>query len=231
MTKIRLNKFISSSGVCSRRRADELINNGLVFVNKNQAKLGSMVGQEDVVTVGGKKITPRGNKRYFVLNKPRGVITSLSDTQGKGVKKYLPDNIRLFPVGRLDKDTEGLILFTNDGDFSQQLTHPKYQKTKIYHLEYQSKPDNVGKKGIIKQFLLGVKHHGTQYKVDNAEFIARNKIKISLHEGKTRHIRIIAGRIGLEIISLKRISIGKLSLEEISLPLGKIKEISKEDIL
>lgn len=231
MTKIRLNKFISNSGFCSRRRADDLIRDGLIFVNKKQAKLGSMVGPKDVVTIRGKKIDLHENKRYFVLNKPRGIITSLSDAQGKGVKKYLPDNIRLFPVGRLDKDTEGLILFTNDGDLSQQLTHPKYQKVKIYHLEYQSKPNNVGKEGIIKQFLRGVIHRGIQYKVDNAEFIAQNKIKISLHEGKTRHIRIIAGRIGLEIISLKRISIGKLSLEEINLPVGKIKEISKEDIL
>ena len=131
MTKIRLNKYLSNSGVCSRRRADDFIMAGKVFVNGVEAKLGSLVESNDTVEVNGKKVADSGKKHYFAFYKPRGIITSLSDTQGKGVKKYMPTGIRLFPVGRLDKDSEGLIIFTDDGDFSQSLTHPKYFKSKI----------------------------------------------------------------------------------------------------
>jgi len=232
MTKIRLNKYLSSSGLCSRRKADDFIAAGKVFVNGVRAKLGSVAGSGDTVEVDGERvITNNDKKHYIAFNKPRGIITSLSDLQGEGVKKYLPAGIRLFPVGRLDKDSEGLIIFTDDGDFSQLLTHPKYFKSKIYHLEYQGKPNKVGKEGIIKQFVQGVIHRGIKYKVDSAKFIDNNKIEISLHEGKTRHIRIISGRIGLEIISLKRVSIGKISLDNLNLSPGQIKEISREEVL
>jgi pseudouridine synthase len=231
MTKARLNKYLSNSGVCSRRKADDLISSKVVFINGVEAKLGSLVESDDLVTVNGEKINTVDKKRYYAFNKPRGVISSLSDSQGKGIKKYLPYDTHLFPVGRLGKDSEGLIILTNDGDFSLLLTHPKYFKSKVYHLEYLSKPTNVGKEGIVKQFVHGVDHRGVKYKVDSAKFIDKNKIEISLHEGKTRHIRIISGRIGLEIISLKRVSIGKLSLDKLNLSSGAVKEISKEEVL
>jgi pseudouridine synthase len=231
MTKTRLNKFLSDSGVCSRRKADDLIKVGAVFVNNCQGRLGSQVGPDDNVIVNGRKIVVDSKRLYYAFNKPRGVITSLSDSQGAGIKKYLPESSRLFPVGRLDKDSEGLIIITNDGDFSQILTRPKYLTTKVYHLEYQSKPGSLGREGIIKQFVRGVSHKNEKYKVDKAKFIDKNKIEILLHEGKTRHIRVISGRIGLEITSLKRVSIGKLSLEKLNLLPGMIREINKEDVI
>ena len=227
---IRLNKYLSQAGVTSRRDADNLIKSGRVFVNGEKASVGVYVSEDDKVSVDNKLVTLPKEFNYFALNKPVGIITSLSDDQGMSIKKYIPNGMRLFPVGRLDKDTDGLLILTDDGDFANEVSHPSFTKEKVYHLEYGGKPTKVGKEGIIRQFIKGIMYNGKRYYVDKARFVDDSKIEVVLHQGKSRQIRIMAGKIGLEVKSLRRVAIGKLSLSKLSLKPGQLKRISKEDI-
>jgi len=232
MTSIRLNKFVSDSGYCSRRKADELIASGLVYVGKTKAVIGQKITELDCnnICINGQKVNTSNKKHYFAFYKPKGVITSLSDSQGTGLKKFLPSETRLFPIGRLDKDSEGLLLLTNDGEFAQRLSHPKYKKNKVYHLKFNSKPSLLGKSGILKKFKKGIFHKKILFKVDDVHFIENNLLEISLHEGKSRHIRIIAGKIGLSVQNLKRVKIGKLAIDKLKLKAGQMKKIKIGDI-
>lgn len=227
---IRLNKYLSQAGVTSRRDADDLIKSGRVFINEQRASIGALVSEKDKVEVDKKIVTLPTEFHYFALNKPIGIITSLSDDQGPSIKKYIPKGMRLFPVGRLDKDTDGLLILTDDGDFANEVSHPSFTKEKVYHLEYGGKPTRVGREGIARQFIKGIMYNGKRYYVDKARFVDDSKIEVVLHQGKSRQIRIMAGKIGLEVKSLRRVAIGKLSLSKLGLRPGQIKEISKEDI-
>ncbi len=232
MIKIRLNKFLSQAGIASRRHADDLIKSGKVAVNSKNAKTGEQVDVEkDKVIVAGKEVKLPNKFDYFAFYKPSGFITSSSDEQGESIKKFLPKVTRLFSVGRLDKETEGLLILTNDGDFANELSHPKYTKVKVYDLEYGGKPTNIGKEGIIRQFLKGIMHNGKRYYVDKAKFVADNKLEVTLHQGRSRQLRIMAGKIGLEVLNLKRIQIGKLKLSSLKLSPGNLVRISKDDVL
>jgi len=232
MTNVRLNKFLSSAGVASRREADVLIKSGKVSINGGKATVGTQVNPDlDKVQLGGKIVKLPEKLQYFAFYKPAGLITSLSDEQGESIRKYIPKDTRLFPVGRLDKDTEGLLILTNDGEFANILSHPRYTKEKVYHLEYGGKPTNIGKEGIIRQFIKGIMHNSKRYYVDKAKFIASSKMEITLHQGKSRQLRIMAGKIGLEVKTLKRVSIGKLKLSKLHLAPGKLVKIKKEDVL
>lgn len=231
MTNTRLNKFLSKSGVSSRRRADDLIKSGKVFINSEKASVGTTVGPNDKVTINGKLIEPPKQFSYYAFNKPTGVITSLSDDQGLSIKKFVPKGLGLFPIGRLDKDTSGLLILTNDGEFANEISHPSFTKEKVYHLTYGGKPTTLGREGIVRQFLRGIMHGGKRYYVDKAKFIGDSVIEITLHQGKSHQLRIMAGKIGLEVKSLKRVSIGKLKLSELKIASGKIKEIKKSQVL
>ena len=232
MTKLRLNKAMAHDGYCSRRKADELIASGVVTVNGQLAKIGSVVDSEsDTIRVDNEVLSAPKNMSYYAFYKPRGIITSLSDAQGESIKKFIPKDLPIYPVGRLDKDTEGLLILTNDGDFANQITHPSFNKGKIYHMEYGGKPSLIGKEGIIRRFTQGIMYNGKKYSVDSAKFIDNSKVEITIHEGKSRQLRIIAGKIGLEIISLKRIAIGKLKLSSLHLSPGKLVKISPKDVI
>jgi len=231
MTNLRLNKFLSQSGVTSRRNADQLIKSGRVFVNDEKAFIGSVIKDGDSVTVDQKPVKLPDQFKYYALYKPAGLITSLTDDQGESIRKLMPKETRLFPVGRLDKDTEGLLILTNDGDFANELSHPSFTKEKIYHLEYGGKPTNIGKEGIIRQFLKGIMYNNKRYYVDKARFIGGSKIEITLHQGKSRQLRIMAGKIGLEVKSLKRVAIGKLKLSSLKIGPGQIAKINKQSII
>jgi 23S rRNA pseudouridine2605 synthase len=232
MIKERLNKVISRSGYSSRRKADELIESGKVNVNGIPAKIGTIIDTDtDVVTIGEKAIETPKHFEYYAFYKPKGIITSLSDAQGESIKKCLPQGSSLYPVGRLDKDTEGLLILTNDGDFANEITHPSFNKQKIYHLEFDGKPSLIGKEGIIRRFTQGIMFHGKKYFVDSAKFIGNSKIEITIHEGKSRQLRIIAGKIGLEVKSLKRVAIGKLKLSRLHISPGKMVRIKIEDVI
>ncbi len=211
---MRINKYIASSGVCSRRKADELIKQGKVKVNnKIVINLGDDISPNDKVEVLGNVISINQNLVYFLLNKPKGVICSASDEKGrKTVLDIVKTNERIYPIGRLDYDSEGLILLTNDGELSYKLTHPKMQIPKTYVVKI---------KGDIKESELAVLRNGV--KIENVKYnkckikvlskdATNTKLEIVLTEGKNREIRKMFEFIGKEITLLKRTKIADLKL-------------------
>lgn len=213
--KVRLNRFLAMAGVCSRRAADELIESGSIEVNgKTITELGFRVDpQKDKVAVDGEGV--RQEKKVYVLfNKPTNVVcTSARNEQKKRVIDFLPEvKGRLFTVGRLDLDSEGLILLTNDGDFAQRLTHPSYGVPKTYQVVVRGR---IGDKDIEKArggiWLAEGPTQGMQIKVERASN-DRSTLKVVLREGKNREIRRVFARLDLPVIELKRIRIGDLSL-------------------
>lgn len=213
--KVRLNRFLAMSGVCSRRAADELITGGSVEVNgQTITELGFRVDPAtDKVAVDGEGI--RQEKKVYVLfNKPTNVVcTNARNEQKKRVIDFLPEvKGRLFTVGRLDLDSEGLILLTNDGEFAQRLTHPRYGVPKTYSVVVRGR---IGQKELEKArggvWLAEGPTQGMQIKVERAGN-DKSMVKVVLREGKNREIRRVFARLDLPVLELKRIRIGELSL-------------------
>lgn len=262
---IRLQKHIADLGICSRRKAEELISLGKIKVNGEIiTKLGTKVDpHEDKVDVlknklslrGGVPTTvgtttsqsrkqrdsyvalraPRNDRLYIVLNKPPGYITSTTSKQGRSVlnlltKENCADKIkheikqRVYPVGRLDKDSEGLVLLTNDGGLTNLLTHPRYEHEKEYEAIIDKPLTEAGKKQLEKGMDIGEVVRGIKIKK-----VTGKKLALILKEGKNRQIRKMLGRLGYNVVSLKRIRIGKLELGKLSK--GKWQTVDKQDIL
>lgn len=229
---MRINKFIASSGLCSRRKADELIKEGKVTVNENKVvDLGYDVLKEDKIKVNGIVIKPVEQKVYYMMNKPKGYVTSLSDEKGRKTVIDLLGDIpyRVYPVGRLDYDTEGLLLFTNDGDLSYKLTSASsnINKTYIVKIEGQIKESELA---VVRS---GVVVDGVKYDKCELEVIEQDdkftKLKMVIHEGKNRQIRKTFEHIGKVVVFLKRVAIGQLRLGGLSR--GKVKKLNEEDLL
>ena len=225
----RVQKFISSAGRASRRQAEEFIKSGQVFINGRKAKLGDKVDPAvDVVKVYGKIIKPSGEKIYIALNKPKGVVVSKSDWHHrKTVFDLLPDDLRgkVWNVGRLDYDTEGLLILTNDGDLTQALAHPSFEHDK----EYEVATQEAATESQLEKLRTGVDiATGTTYpaKVKTKG----GKVYITIHEGKKRQIRRMFEAVGLTVKNLKRIRINNLHLPP-DLPAGQYKMVKKEDII
>ena len=225
----RVQKFISSAGAASRRKAEEFIKSGQVTINGRKAKLGDKVDPEvDVVKVYGKLVKPAEAKIYLALNKPQGYLVSKSDLKGKkSVFVLLPEELRnkVWNVGRLDFDTEGLLILTNDGDLTQALAHPSFEHEK----EYEVTTQEAWTESQLEHLRTGVEiSTGTTYP---AEVKTRDgKVRITIHEGKKRQIRRMFSEVGLTVKNLKRIRVNKLLLPKY-LTLGQYIEIKKEDIL
>jgi len=225
----RVQKFISSAGAASRRQAEEFIKSGQVFINGRKAKLGDKVDpSSDVVKVYGKIIKAAEEKIYIALNKPKGVVVSKSDPKHrKTVFDLLPEEVRgkVWNVGRLDYDTEGLIILTNDGDLTQALAHPSFEHDKEYEVTTQEAPEE----SQLENLRTGVEiATGTTYP---AEVKMRDgKVRITIHEGKKRQIRRMCDAVGLTVTNLKRIRVNKLLLPA-DLPIGQYRMVKKEDIL
>lgn len=229
---MRINKFIASSGLCSRRKADELIKEGKVTVNENKVvDLGYDVLKEDKIKVNGVVIKPVEKKVYYMMNKPKGYVTSLNDEKGRKTVIDLLGDIpyRVYPVGRLDYDTEGLLLFTNDGDLSYKLTSASsnINKTYIVKIEGQIKESELA---VVRS---GVVVDGIKYDKCELEVIEQDdkftKLKMVIHEGKNRQIRKTFEHIGKVVVFLKRVAIGQLRLGGLSR--GKVKKLNEEDLL
>lgn len=225
----RVQKFLSSSGIASRRKAESFIKSGQVFINGRKAKLGDKVDPiSDVVKVYGKIVKPAAAKLYIVLNKPKGVVVSKSDPKHrKTVFDLLPEDVRgkVWNIGRLDYDTEGLLILTNDGNLTQALAHPKYEHEKEYEVTTQEVPQE----SQLENLRTGVEiATGTTYP---AQVKMRDKkLRITIHEGKKRQIRRMFDAVGLTVKKLKRIRINKLLLPA-DLPVGQYKMVKKEEIL
>lgn len=223
---LRLNKYLAGLGVASRRTIDNLISGGNITINGRKAILGQKILPTDEVKINGNIIITKSREiLVYLVNKPTGYVSTSNDEYGRrSVISLVPGDVRLFPVGRLDKDTSGLILLTNDGDLTQKLTHPKFEIEKEYHI-FLSNPLSTNQ---IEEIKGGVEDERENYRVDRIESIGRCKYSITLHEGKKREIRRIIGLIGASLITLKRVRIGNLELGE--LKEGDFRLLSPEEI-
>jgi len=229
---IRINRFLVESGFCSRRQADKLIIEGRVLVNNHPAKVGDQVLLSDQVSVDNQQIKVKSEKIYIALNKPSGYICTLNDEfNRKNARSLINIKDRLFSVGRLDKESCGLIIYTNDGEFAQKVGHPSNQKNKLYRLELQGDHESI--KQLPKSFLRGMRIEGKLMKVDEVRVIKSHRqtivVEVAIHQGLNRQLRKMSEALGLKVRLLERIKIGNLKLG--SLQPGKWRKINKEEVL
>ncbi len=227
---MRLNQYISSSGLCSRREADKLIQNKKVFINNKPAEIGQTVGASDTVKIDGKIIKPKNQKVYIALNKPSG-ITCTTETKVKGnIIEFIGHNERIFPVGRLDKDSEGLIILTNDGNIVNKLLRQenKHDKEYVVTVDQPLTPEFIEsmKKGVTI-FNPVTKRH-TKTKRCEIERLNKDTFKIILQQGLNRQIRRMCQALGYEVVKLKRVRITNLTLRDI--PLGKWRYLTTTEV-
>lgn len=212
---MRINKFLADKGIASRRHADEIIAAGRVTINGKIATLGMNVEEEDKVGLDGQLIDLTEKKlEYYIMNKPKGVVCTVSDDRGrKTVVDLLPEGVgRLFPVGRLDYATEGLLILTNDGDLAFRLTHPTNEIPKTY----MARIEGTMTEKDLNPIRSGVELDGILTKKCKAHIVETNKaytkVHITITEGKNRQVRRMFEAIGKNIEFLKRVSIGQLKL-------------------
>ena len=227
---IRLNKYLSNAGICSRREADVLIQTGVITVNgKIVTELGFKIAPTDVIQCNGETINAE-KKRYVLLNKPKGFITTMDDPQGRKTVMTLVRNAcreRIYPVGRLDRETTGLLLFTNDGDLAKKLTHPRYQARKIYHVEL-NKPV---KAEDLDKLLRGVDLEDGKSKADKASYVEggnSREVGIEIHSGKNRIVRRMFESLGYTVVKLDRVVFAGLTKKD--LPRGMFRHLSEDEV-
>jgi len=228
--EIRLNKYLSNAGVCSRREADVLIQTGVVTVNgKIITELGYKIAPTDVVQYDGETINAE-KKRYVLLNKPKGFITTMDDPQGRKTVMSLVKSAcreRIYPVGRLDRETTGVLLFTNDGDMAKKLTHPRYQAKKIYHAEL-NKPF---KSEDFEKLLKGVDLEDGRIRADQASYVDggnSREVGLEIHSGKNRIVRRMFESIGYTVVKLDRVVFAGLTKKD--LPRGMYRHLTEEEV-
>lgn len=222
---IRLQKFLASAGVSSRRKAEEFIVAGKVKVNGQVVtELGTKVSEDDQVEYDGKLLKPETNKIYIALNKPVGYISSATSSQGESVLDLVKIKERIYPVGRLDKDSSGLILLTNNGEFTNKITHARYGCEKEYEVLLDKPFLDIDK----KSFESGLKLAGHQLQPVKVTLVKDNIVRLILKEGINRQIRKMMGKCGYDVIDLKRIRIGKFKLA--NLKSGQWKNINCQDV-
>ncbi len=228
---MRLNKYLATCGLGSRRKCEQFISDNRVTINGQHVfDLSTIVNEGDVVCVDGRIVKPCEKKIYLMLNKPVCYITACSDDRGrKCVVDLVPSAYgKVFPVGRLDYNTSGLLLLTNDGDFANKIIHPSNNVTKTYTVSVRVKPTN----SQIKQLRSGIQYDGVDYlpaKVSSIRSIDDlYEFDITIIEGKNREIRNMCKAVNIKLIKLKRISIGNLMLKD--LPSGKIRVLNENDL-
>lgn len=224
---------MAEQGVASRRKSEDLIRAGKVKVNGHVAEIGMKINpRKDLVTVGKQKLTNVKNRKmvYIMLNKPRGYVTTVSDELGrKTVMDLLPDfGCRIYPVGRLDKDSEGLLLLTNDGAFTNCMTHPSHEYAKVYRVTVRPSVNDE----ILFNLRNGIEIDGRKTAPCEVTVLTEEEnrvvLEFILHEGRNRQIRKMCESQGLEVARLKRISIGPIKLG--MLKQGDYRELSEQDV-
>jgi 23S rRNA pseudouridine2605 synthase len=228
--KIRINRFLSNAGVCSRREADKFIASGCVTVNgKIVSELGTKVTLSDDVRFNGEQLNPQ-TKVYILLNKPKGFVTTTDDPQERKTVMDLVDsacNERIYPVGRLDKETTGLLLFTNDGDLAKKLTHPSHNKKKIYHVFL----DKALTKAHLLEIAQGITLEDGFIAADSINYASeddKREVGIEIHSGKNRIVRRIFAHLGYEVQKLDRVYFAGLTKKNLSR--GKWRFLSQVEI-
>lgn len=229
---IRLNKYISNAGLCSRREADKMIENGLVEVNgKIVTQLGTKIGKNDVVKYGGETLRKERNV-YVLMNKPKDYITTVKDTHDRKTVLELVKNAckeRIYPVGRLDRNTTGVLLLTNDGELTKKLTHPKYGAKKIYHVETDKNVSHLDLQKLTEGILL---EEDGMVKADEAnyagEHLDKNQIGVVLHSGKNRVVRKMFEALGYRVNKLDRVYFAGLTKKD--LPRGRWRFLSEKEV-
>lgn len=232
MEKIRLQKLIAESGMCSRRKAEELIKQGKVTVNGRAAHIGDGAALKDIIAVDGVKL-PMAKKRekyYLMLNKPRGYVTTMSDELDRRcVTELLKDfPERVYPVGRLDRNSEGLLLFTNDGNFSNDIMHPSRHVSKTYRVTVRPPVSDEQ----LARLAAGVEIDGRKTLPATVNVLVQEQgrvvLQVIIREGRNRQIRKMCEAVGLEVARLKRTAIGPLRLG--MLKPGTYRELTSEEL-
>ena len=229
--RIRLQKYLSQCAVASRRKAEELILAGKVKVNGKVADLGDKVSpRNDTVTVSGKKVVSNKKLYYIMLHKPRGFITTMEDEMGRKCVAQLVKDVgaRVYPVGRLDKDSEGMLIMTNDGEFANYMTHPSKHIPKTYRVTVRP----AVTEDMLVKLETGIEIDGRMTAPADAHIIEKQDnrvvLEIVLYEGRNRQIRKMCEALGLEVARLKRTSIGSIKLG--MLPQGKWRELTDDEV-
>ncbi len=227
---IRLNKFISNSGICSRREADTYIEHGSVTVNGNLVtEMGFKVQPNDEVRFDGTSISPE-KKKYVLLNKPKNYITTMDDDRGRKTVMELVSNAaneRIYPVGRLDRMTTGLLLFTNDGELAKKLTHPKHDVKKLYHASLDRKLDLKDLQKLRGNVII----EGKKVFIDAISYVegqTKTEIGIEIHSGRNRIVRKIFEHVGYKVVKLDRVLFAGLTKK--NLPRGRWRELTKQEL-
>lgn len=205
-----LQQFLAKSGVASRRGATDLIRDKKVKVNGKLAELGMKIDAEkDKVTVGGKTVKSVEEKVYYIVNKPIGYTCTLKDRHAeKLITELVPSEPRVYPVGRLDKDSHGLVILTNDGDFAHEFTHPSFEHEKEYVVTLEREIDDSLIAGLKK----GVRLREGVARVDKLQKLGKNKVSITIHQGWNRQIRRMLGAFNYKVADLKRVRMGEYRL-------------------
>lgn len=228
---MRLQKYLASCGVASRRKAEEMIAQGLVCVNgETVTEMGVLVAPGDVVTVEGREVRPEEEKRYILYYKPVGEVTTVTDPRGRPtVLDHFRDfPVRLYPVGRLDFDSEGLLLLTNDGELTQRLTHPSHEVEK----RYIARVSNELSEDALRRLRAGVLLDDRKTAPAKVSVLRRDSfstdILITIHEGRNRQIRRMVDAVGHQVVRLKRVQYGVITLG--NLERGQWRELSEAEV-
>ncbi len=229
--KIRLQKFLSEAGVASRRKAEEMIKNGSVKVNGHVAQVGDSVDpKKDTVTVKGKKVIKQSNLRYILLNKPRGYVTTTDDELGRKCVLELVKDIkeRIYPVGRLDRVSEGALILTNDGAFANAMMHPSKHVPKTYRVTVRPEPTSEQ----VDILSTGVEIDGRLTAPADVYVVSKDEgravLEIVLYEGRNRQIRRMCEALNLEVARLRRIAVGSVRLG--MLPTGQWRDLTPQEV-
>ena len=222
----RLQKILSARGVASRRAAEKMIEEGRVTVNGAVALLGQTADpQNDEILLDGRPLPSGSEYVYILLHKPRGYVTTLSDEKGRKTAAELVTDcgVRVYPVGRLDMDSEGLLLFTNDGEFANRLMHPKHEVQKTYLTWVQAYSEES-----VSRLKQPIALDGYTIRAPKVRVVKQGLLEITIHEGRNRQVRRMCEAAGMQVTRLKRIREGKLTLGD--LPLGKWRYLTEEEV-